>query len=242
MSLNVLIIGGGAIANALAERIVAENEKAHCLVLYRQNSPQVQHSRVNTRRLDATQEHEFITLKECIRSDFGRVHWVINTVGILHDAAQNIQPEKRLRDINAAAFLRVMEVNVLPTLYAAKHWADLFDQSQKNIFAVISAKVGSIADNRLGGWHSYRASKASLNMIIKNIALEYALSNKQLCVLALHPGTTDSALSAPFQRNVPPEKLFSPQRTAMQLLRVIQRAEPCHSGRFLNWDGERLPW
>ncbi len=108
--------------------------------------------------------------------------------------------------------------------------------------AVLSAKVGSIADNRLGGWYSYRASKAALNMLVRTTAIEWQHRLPNATVLALHPGTTDSRLSRPFQQRLPPGQLHSPTRTGEALSRIIDSAEPEVSGRFYSWDGSLLPW
>jgi NAD(P)-dependent dehydrogenase (short-subunit alcohol dehydrogenase family) len=110
------------------------------------------------------------------------------------------------------------------------------------IFATISAKVGSIGDNQLGGWYGYRASKTALNMFMRTVAIEYQRTCPSTIVVTLHPGTTDTQLSRPFQRNVAPEKLFSVDRTVTQLLQVIDNLQLSDSGEFFSWDGSRLPW
>jgi NAD(P)-dependent dehydrogenase (short-subunit alcohol dehydrogenase family) len=107
---------------------------------------------------------------------------------------------------------------------------------------VLSAKVGSISDNRLGGWHSYRASKAALNMLVRNFAIEMAPRAPEAVIAALHPGTVDSALSKPFQRGVAPDKLFSPAQSAGYLLDVIDGLTPADSGGLFSWDGARIPY
>ena len=110
------------------------------------------------------------------------------------------------------------------------------------MFATLSAKVGSIGDNRLGGWHSYRASKAALNMLIRCLAIEQARSHPQSVCVALHPGTVDTPLSRPFQANVATEALFTPEQAARQLLDIIARVTPADSGCFIAWDGNPVPW
>ena len=110
------------------------------------------------------------------------------------------------------------------------------------MFASISARVGSIGDNRLGGWYAYRAAKAAQNMFTRTLAIEWARSRRNVICVALHPGTTDTELSRPFQANVPPGKLFSADRTVRQLLAVIERLTPADSGHFLAWDGTEIPW
>ncbi|WP_394202287.1 SDR family NAD(P)-dependent oxidoreductase [Marinagarivorans algicola] len=240
--LKVIILGSGAIGNALAQVILTHNSGAHCIITYHRNPPSFQHPRLTSMSLNALHEDEFITLKDNILSTVGSIDWIINTIGILHDKDKGIFPEKRLLDFNTQTFTQVLEHNVLPTVYAAKHLTSLFEKKNSCIFAAISAKVGSIEDNRQGGWYSYRASKACLNMMIKTIAIELAHKNKKTCVLALHPGTTDSHLSEPFQKNVPEGKLFTPERTAKQLINILYRVTPDNTGSFYSWDGALLPW
>ena len=130
----------------------------------------------------------------------------------------------------------------MPTLLLAKYLHGSFRHGRPSVFATVSAKVGSIEDNRLGGWYSYRASKAALNMCLKTLAIEWARTLPNVAVTALHPGTTDTALSRPFQRHVPPQHLFSPSQSVDYLLEVLDGLIPAQSGRFLAFDGEVLPW
>ncbi len=113
---------------------------------------------------------------------------------------------------------------------------------ERAVFASISARVGSIGDNRLGGWYAYRGAKAAQNMFTKTLSVEWARSRRNVTCVALHPGTTDTELSRPFQANVPPEKLFPPERTVRQLLGVIDGLVTGDTGRFLAWDGSEIPW
>ena len=120
---------------------------------------------------------------------------------------------------------------------------DLIQRAQTEWhFAVLSAMVGSIGDNRLGGWYGYRASKAALNQFMKTLAVECHRSHPQLCITSMHPGTTDSELSRPFQANVKPGKLYTPSQSAGRILRVISAGNSEDSGRFVNWDGKQIPW
>jgi len=130
----------------------------------------------------------------------------------------------------------------LPSLLLAKHLHSKFRHGRPGVFATVSAKVGSIEDNRLGGWFSYRASKAALNMCLKTLAIEWRRSLPNVAVAALHPGTTDTALSVPFQHNVPPEQLFTPRQSVDYLVEVLDGLKPAQSGQFLAFDGEELPW
>ncbi len=187
-------------------------------------------------KLDATREDEVQAWLQGIE----RLDWLINCVGMLHDAEHG--PEKSLRQFEPEHFEASMRINALPTLLLAKHAHALLKASPRGAFATVSARVGSIADNALGGWVSYRASKAALNMALKCIAIEWARSAKSVRVAALHPGTTDTALSEPFQGSVPEGKLFSPEKTAGLLLERMDELHDAPSGRFLAYDGEEIPW
>ncbi len=167
---------------------------------------------------------------------------VIVASGLLHDTVRNIAPEKSLRSINPAAMAALFAANTIGPALIAKHCLPRLPRDRPVVFAVLAAKVGSITDNRRGGWHSYRASKAALNMLVKGFAIELARSHPLAVAVALHPGTVDSRLSAPFQRGVPPGKMFSPDQAAGHMLGVIDRLTPADSGALLSWDGTRLPY
>lgn len=168
------------------------------------------------------------------------VHWLINCVGILH--VDGHAPEKSLRHLNPEQLQRYFAVNTIGPLLLAKYFLPHFRHGEPSIFATLSAKVGSITDNQLGGWYGYRASKAALNMGLKTTAIEYRRVAPNNAVVMLHPGTTDTDLSKPFQKNVPPEKLFSVDRTVDQLMAILLGVKPEDSGSFYNWDGALLPW
>jgi NAD(P)-dependent dehydrogenase (short-subunit alcohol dehydrogenase family) len=133
-------------------------------------------------------------------------------------------------------------VNSIGPVLLAKHFLCHFRHNEPSIFATISAKVGSIGDNQLGGWYGYRASKAALNMFLKTTAIEYGRVAPKNVLVMLHPGTTNTKLSQPFQKNVPPEKLFTPERTVNQLMAILLQVKPEDSGNFYSWDGTILPW
>lgn len=190
--------------------------------------------------MDITDENQIETGIKTIKNDRQKVHLVINCVGILHD--ENLQPEKSLRHINIDNLTRYFQVNSIGGVLLAKHLVPLFKHQDRSVFATISAKVGSIGDNYLGGWYGYRASKAALNMLMRNVSIEYARSCPKNIVVTLHPGTTNTQLSRPFQANVPPEKLFPVELTVSQLMEVIAGLKPENSGQFLAWDGSNLPW
>ncbi|MBB4858531.1 NAD(P)-dependent dehydrogenase (short-subunit alcohol dehydrogenase family) [Novosphingobium chloroacetimidivorans] len=151
-------------------------------------------------------------------------------------------PEKSYRGIDAARMSEMMAVNAIGPALVAKHVLPLLPRDRRAVFAILSARVGSIADNRLGGWHSYRASKAALNMLIRNFAIELRRTHPQTIVVALHPGTVDTPLSRAFQRNLPEGQLTASHEAATNLLGVINGLTPADTGAFLAWDGQRIPF
>ena len=190
--------------------------------------------------LEVTEEQSLTDFAENLRSHISEIDWLINATGLLHSETQ--MPEKALKQVKPDFFLQNMAINALSSLMLAKHLSAFFKHNRSSVFASISAKVGSIEDNKLGGWYSYRCSKAALNMAMKNISIEWARSHKNVCIAALHPGTTNTSLSEPFQKNVKPEKLFSPQQTADYLLSILNTLTPEKTGQFWSWDQELLPW
>ncbi len=163
---------------------------------------------------------------------------VIVATGMLHD--DQLMPEKSLRDLSAEKFQRIFAVNAITPAIIAKYFLPKLNNRQSSIFSVLSARVGSISDNKLGGWYSYRASKAALNMIIRNSAIEVNRQNKQAIVIGLHPGTVDSNLSKPFQSHIPNGKLFTPEYSAGKLLQVLEKLNPEQTGKCFAWDGEEI--
>ncbi|AFZ37452.1 short-chain dehydrogenase/reductase SDR [Stanieria cyanosphaera PCC 7437] len=190
--------------------------------------------------LDVTNESQIATAVAKINSEITQLHLVINCVGILHE--DKLQPEKSLKQIEPEHLIRYFQVNSMGSVLLAKYLLPLLRHKQPSIFAAISAKVGSIGDNQLGGWYGYRASKAALNMFMKTVAIEYSRRCPQTIVVTLHPGTTDTELSQPFQKNVPSNKLFAVERTVNQLLIVLSNLNLNDSGKFFSWDGSVLPW
>ena len=163
---------------------------------------------------------------------------VIVATGLLH--AGDRGPEKALRELDPTWLAKVHAVNAIGPALVAKHFLPIMPKSGRTVFAALSARVGSIADNRLGGWHGYRASKAALNMLVRNLAIEEARRNPRAIIVALHPGTVDTALSRPFQGNVQPGRLFDPERAALQLLDVIEELKPSDSGNLFDFEGKEI--
>jgi NAD(P)-dependent dehydrogenase (short-subunit alcohol dehydrogenase family) len=150
-------------------------------------------------------------------------------------------PERSYKRIEPTHMTRLLALNTIGPALIAKHILPLFSRDTHNVFAALSARVGSISDNGLGGWHSYRASKAALNMLLRNFALEHGRTHKNDLVVGLHPGTVDTGLSEPFQANVPDGKLFTPAFSAKSMLNVLDRLTPEDSGAVFDWKGDRIP-
>jgi NAD(P)-dependent dehydrogenase (short-subunit alcohol dehydrogenase family) len=150
-------------------------------------------------------------------------------------------PERSLRAMDSAAMARMIALNTIGPAMIAKAMLPMMRRDQRTVFAALSARVGSIGDNRLGGWHSYRASKAALNMLLRNFALEMARTHPQVVIAGLHPGTVETDLSAPFRKNLPEGQLTSPAVAAGHLLRVLDGLTPEDSGGVFDWRGARIP-
>jgi len=165
---------------------------------------------------------------------------IIIATGIL-SSGTDLKPEKSYRHQRRNSFEQVFAVNTIGPALVAKHFLPIMPRQGRAIFAVLSARVGSITDNHLGGWHAYRASKAALNMLVRNYSIEQARKNSEFIAVSLHPGTVASNLSAPFQSNVPHHQLFSPQQSASHLLSVIDALTPAMSGRAFDWAGQEIP-
>jgi NAD(P)-dependent dehydrogenase (short-subunit alcohol dehydrogenase family) len=165
---------------------------------------------------------------------------IVNTVCLLHSS--DVSPEKALEHISLPSMKQVFAVNAYGPILLAQALLPWLKARRPVVFASLSARVGSITDNRLGGWYSYRASKAAQNQFLKTLAIELARRNPEAIVLALHPGTTDTGLSRPFQANVTQEKLFTPAFVAEHLLQQITQATAEDTGSFIAWDGQRIPW
>ena len=151
-------------------------------------------------------------------------------------------PEKRLRDLEPGNALHSFQVNALSLAHVAGAFGPLMRHGAPSVLASLSARVGSIGDNRQGGWYSYRMSKAAHNMLLRTLALEWKISHRNAIVVALHPGTVRSRLSAPFVTDRYANRVLQPAECAAALLGVIGNLSRDDSGRFLDWQGEEIPW
>lgn len=238
-----LVVGAGRGIGLEFVRQLLAGRSTRVYATYRSPSPELQAlagDRLRCLPMDITDEAQISGAIATIQAETSALHTVVNCVGLLHDGP--LQPEKSLRHLDAAQLNRYFQVNSIGAVLLAKHLQPLLKHGDRALFATLSAKLGSIGDNNLGGWYGYRASKAALNMFMHTVAIEFRRTCPRTIVVTLHPGTTDTRLSQPFQANVPPEKLFSVDRTASQLLAVMNQLTETDSGGFFSWDGSRLPW
>ncbi|MGJ9419071.1 SDR family NAD(P)-dependent oxidoreductase [Massilia sp. CMS3.1] len=222
---HALVIGAsGTIGAAFVDLLSSSPRCASVRGLHRHSTP----------CLDFTDENSIAQAAQALGSD--RYHLIINAAGVLHSDA--FMPEKRLADLTYMQMQATFQANTFGPAMVMRHFVALLD-SERAIMAMLSAKVGSIGDNRLGGWYSYRASKAALNMMVKTAAIEVARSQKNSVLVALHPGTVSSRLSQPFRG----ETIGRPARdAAIDMLDVIDALMPADSGSFRSYNGSELPW
>lgn len=242
---NAVVIGAtGGLGGAFVHTLVSDPEckRLFCTSRRPENDDAfAENTRAVHLALDIEDEGSVASAADVVRAQAGKIHLVLVATGILHDDIA-LQPEKSWKHVNADSLGRVFRINAIGPTLVAKHFLPLLADEGKTVFAALSARVGSISDNRLGGWHSYRASKAALNMLLKTNAVELSrIKSDALCV-ALHPGTVDTRLSAPFQRNIPSRTMVSPEMAATRMLKVVNALEQSDSGYLIDWDGSRIPF
>lgn len=233
------VIGAsGGIGSAFTESLAADPAVGAVIATARHGAVP-EGGRITALRLDLEDEASIAAAAAAARDRFGGLDLVIVATGILR--GPGISPEKTHRQLDPAAMARVLAINTIGPALVAKHFLPLLPRNGRAIFAALSARVGSIGDNELGGWHSYRASKAALNMLIRNVAIEEARRNAGAVVVGLHPGTVATDLSAPFRRGVADGRLFTPDEAARRLLATLDGLVPSDSGGVFAYDGKRLP-
>ncbi|CAA0123562.1 C-factor [BD1-7 clade bacterium] len=235
MNLNTVLIGGstGAIAQALIDKHVSDGWTV--ITVGRQSPTSAHHCQA-----ELTDPQSVSVVAEWLQHHNHLPDRVIACMGILHTEQHG--PEKMLSQLSTAWLEQSMSINLHSHIHLAQAVNTVMSRRKPVTWASLSAKVGSIADNGLGGWHSYRMTKAALNMFIHNLSIEWQRKNSQNCAIAIHPGTTDSALSVPFQAHIANGKLYTATTTADRLISVFDNLPDDASGEFFNWDGSRLPW
>lgn len=233
---NVLVTGGGGLGQAFAAELLAHHGVKR-LWLTTRRELELDDERARVLRLDVTTAEGQTSLAD--ETAGHPIHLWIHTIGALH--SDSIRPEKRLESLDTDQLSALFRINAGSLGGLLGRLTPSLSQ-EPCIVAALSARIGSISDNHLGGWYGYRASKAALNMLIKTASIEMKRRNPQAILLSLHPGTTDTELSAPFQHNVPADKLFTPDYAARCLLEVMSRRTPEDSGSFRDWNDTSVEW
>jgi NAD(P)-dependent dehydrogenase (short-subunit alcohol dehydrogenase family) len=232
--LRVIIIGAsGGIGKELVKNLDNSDQVDKIYALSR-NPEKSTSNKIITEKLDLSNEDSIQSTSSKLLTT-GKFDLCIIATGLLQD--KEMTPEKNMKSLKTSSFNKSFLINTIGPALVAKYFIPLLRNDKKAVLAAISARVGSISDNKIGGWYAYRASKAALNMVIKCLSIEVSRKSKNQIILGLHPGTVDTNLSKPFQKNVPKEKLFSPDFSALKLLNVINEATVNESGSLLAWDG-----
>ncbi|WP_339338186.1 SDR family NAD(P)-dependent oxidoreductase [uncultured Oceanicoccus sp.] len=235
--MNILIVGGsGGIGAALVDRFLSHRLTNTIYATYLTGQKITQSPKVKWHQVDITSEKDIRDLADNIP----QLDVLINAIGILHDECNH--PEKTINNFDPDFFQKNISINTTASILLAKYFCRPLKSSSISHFVALSARVGSIEDNKIGGWISYRCSKAALNMAIKTISLEWQFKNPNCCALAFHPGTTDTNFSKPYQKNVPENKLFKPEYVADQLIQLIENTTPSDTGKFYSFDGSEISW
>ncbi len=232
----VVVGSSGGIGAALIAHLVESPQisRIHALSRSGRSHPS---PKVANLTFDFTDEDSLIAAAQALQ-EVGPFDMILVATGLLQ--GEGIAPEKNLRALSHEGLAKSYEINTIGPAMTAKYLVPLLRRDAKAVFAALSARVGSISDNRLGGWYAYRASKAALNMILKTLAIETGRRFKHQIIVGLHPGTVDTDLSKPFQGNVPEGKLFTPQYSAEKLLHVVDSVSADDSGNLFDWAGKQI--
>jgi NAD(P)-dependent dehydrogenase (short-subunit alcohol dehydrogenase family) len=236
-SMSAVVIGAsGGIGQALVSRLAASEAYAPVFALSR-SQPPGPHD-VRTEAIDLSDEASIAAAAAKV-GEAGPVGLIVVATGILHQ--HSVAPEKTFKALDPAAMAAVFAINTIGPALVAKHFVPLLARKKRCVFAALSARVGSIEDNRLGGWYAYRASKAALNQILRTLSIEVARSRPDAIVVGLHPGTVASNLSRPFRPDPQAEGILQPDESAAHLLRVLGTLDVTDTGGVFAWDGARVP-
>ncbi|MEP4051508.1 MAG: SDR family NAD(P)-dependent oxidoreductase [Litorimonas sp.] len=236
-NLRCVVVGSsGGIGAALTEQLVQTDQVARIHALSRSGRSHPS-PKVANLTFDFMDEDSLIAAAQSLQ-EVGPIDLILVATGLLQ--GEGISPEKNLRALSHDGLAKSFEINTIGPAMTAKYFVPLLRRDEKAVFAALSARVGSISDNRLGGWYAYRASKAALNMVIKTLAIEISRRFKKQIIVGLHPGTVDTNLSKPFQGNVPEGKLFTADYSAEKLLSVVDGLSGADSGNLFDWAGKQI--
>ena len=237
---NVAVVGASGGIGQAAVQLLSDDPSVGLVHAFSRDATNSRDGKVHRLPIALLDEQSIISAVEFAASR-APLDLVFVASGMLHrDRA--VQPEKTMRALSMSAMSEVFNVNTIGPALLAKHFLPAMRETGKTVFVALSARVGSISDNRLGGWVSYRPSKAALNMVIKTIAVEQARRRPESIVVSLHPGTVDTALSKPFSAGVSKISLFTPEHSAACLLKVIDGLNVADSGGFFAWDGAAIEY
>ena len=235
---NVAIIGSsGGIGSELCRQIQSKYNPDNIFEFSRSGEWAINEStKIN---VDITDEASIQTAVNKIPEDI-KFDLVFVATGRLHDDVNQIMPEKALSQLDGNNMIETMWINAIGPSLIAKELVPKLRRDDKSIFAALTARVGSISDNHLGGWYGYRAAKSALNMMLKSISIETKRRNKRAIIVGIHPGTVDTNLSKPFQKNIKPEKIFTSQFSVSKILEILEQLNESHSGKLFAWDGAEI--
>ena len=222
-----LFFGYGGISSAVIDNILNNNQNDKVTVVTRKN--EIQNNNVEIITFDQLDNY---------LENNGLPDYIINTIGALHD--EKNMPEKSIPQISKEWLHQSIDINTMPTVLIAQAIHKYIKKDSNLKFMIISARVSSIKENELGGWYSYRMSKAALNMLIKTISIEWSRQFKNAIIFGYHPGTVDTFLSEPFKKNIDPSHLFSPQEAAKYLLTNFHNIKQEQSGLLIDWEGKLI--
>jgi NAD(P)-dependent dehydrogenase (short-subunit alcohol dehydrogenase family) len=242
---NALVIGAsGGIGKSLVEQLYKSGKYEHVHAVSR-TLPASPIDGVDYHALDSENEELVAQYCQQLKQASGQFSIVVCCIGALHATSadnQKIMPEKRLEDIQQQQLSFYFTINtILPAIWL-KYVEPLLKGAEPSKLVFFSARVGSIHDNKLGGWYGYRASKAALNMLIKCAQIECQRRAKNICLISYHPGTVETELSRPFQAKVPEGKLFTTDFTVTQLLKTIPNLTAENGPHYIDWQGSVIPW
>ena len=229
-----LVVGAGGIGRQIAEDLASKENNLEVILCGRKNVFK------NFWELDIENENSLKDLKYKLSKSQINLRLVLNATGRLH--SEKLNPEKRLQHINKENLIESFSINAFAPILLAKTIEEFINKELEFNFASISARVGSITDNKTGGWYAYRAAKSAQNQLFKSLSIEWARKYPKAIITLLHPGTVNTNLSKPFHKFVPKDKLFSPQKTSNYMIDILRNQKPKDTGKFIAWDGKEIPW
>ena len=229
-----LVVGAGGIGRQIAEDLASKENNLEVILCGRKNVFK------NFWELDIENENSLKDFKDKLSKSKLNLRLVLNATGRLH--SEKLNPEKRLQHINKENLIESFSINAFAPILLAKTIEEFINKELDFNFASISARVGSITDNKTGGWYAYRAAKSAQNQLFKSLSIEWARKYPKAIITLLHPGTVNTNLSKPFHKFVPKDKLFSPQKTSSYLIDILRNQKPTDSGKFIAWDSKEIPW